>query len=406
MMRQTLSKLGRVAFAGAVSLCAVLAIAGSARADVVSDQSGAILIFPKLVFDSTADLTDAPTDTVVQITNTSNSRIAAHCVLVDTTSRCDGTGDACTPETAVGRCGAADRCIAGWVPRDFRMTLTKRQPITWRISEGLPQFPCEVGGCPNGQSNESSSIPLVSDDPFYGEMKCVQVDPDTFEPSGGLNPANGGRGDLAGHATVLTVGVNASNDPDARKHNAIALQATATNNNDETLQIGGTGAEYSACPHTLLLNHEFDDATVVYGGGETAQVTTNLTVIPCTQDLGSDSGGSVSTLQFLIFNEFEQRFSASSKVDCWRDVQLSDLNSRPGSSDNAFSVFNVGVQGTIAGQTRIRPVAGPDSANAVLAIAEQTWDSGLGRRTSAANVHFTGVATGGDVITIPTGNVP
>ena len=398
-MRQSLGKLGRAALF-AVTAMGVFA-ASAARADIVSDQSAAILIYPKIVVDTNGVFTDGrPTNTVLQLTNTSNSVVAARCVFVDTTSRCDGDGIACTAETAAARCGSTDRCIQRWVPRDFRMTLTKRQPIAWDVSAGMLQFPCESGGCPFGQSNTSadgfpSAIPPVADDPFFGELKCVQVDPETFEPAGGLNPANGGRGDLAGLATIVEISDGA---PDARKYNAIGIQATGTNDNNDTLQIGGDNAEYNACPASLILNHVFDDAQVT-SNGTTSTVTTDLTVIPCSEDLGSEGGGNSAVLQFLIFNEFEQRFSASERVDCWAEIQLSDIDSRPGPFGDAQSVFNVGVQGTITGQTRIRPVAGPNSANAVLAVAEEFWSGPGGRqRTDAANVHFIGAATGGDQI--------
>lgn len=396
-MRQTLSKATRLTVLGAA---AFFGLCATASADVTSDQSGAILIFPKVVFDSAGVFTGGvPTDTLVQITNTSNSQVSARCMLIDTTSRCNGNGIACTPDTAVQRCGSLDRCEPNWIPHDFRMTLTKRQPITWRVSEGMNPFPCAIQGCPNGQDNGMSSIPLAGDDPFFGEIQCVEVDSDDFQPSGGLNPANGGRGDLAGHATIVAVNnLTQDADVDARKYNGIAIQATALNDGDDTLLIGGPNEEYSGCPHSLVLNHAFDDADVSFGGSSnpsTASVQTDITVVPCSQNFNSTDVTAEVVLQFLVFNEFEQRFSGSSRVDCWRDVQLSDLTTRPGDADDAFSIFNVGVQGTIVGQTRIRPVPGAQLANGVLAIAEQRFDNGS---TTASNIHFVGTALAGDVM--------
>ena len=62
----------------------------------------------------------------------------------------------------------------------------------------------------------------------------------------------------------------------------------------------------------------------------------------------------------LVYNEFEQRFSTSSRVECYQATRLSDIDTQPGPAGDQFSIFTVGVQGTITGQTRIRGVRGPD----------------------------------------------
>src|SRR5262249_48152568 len=151
---------------------------------------------------------------------------------------------------------------------------------------------------------------------------------------------------------------------DASKYNAIGIQATTNpNNGDDALCLGGSansafcpdGPEYNGCPNVLILNHFFDDATVdTHADESTGSVTTALTVVPCSEDFRVQSnnlGG--ATLQFLIFNEFEQRFSTSTSFTCWKETQLSDIGTHPGTSDNSFSIFNFAVQGTLSGQTRI-----------------------------------------------------
>ena len=124
---------------------------GAARADITSDQAAAILIFPKLVVDTSAKLGPA-TDSEIQITNTSNSVIAARCFLINTTSYCSNSPVddpiACTPEGVAnhisppnGGCDPSAACIQQWTENDFRLTLTKRQPVSWKVSEGLPDVP-------------------------------------------------------------------------------------------------------------------------------------------------------------------------------------------------------------------------------------------------------------------------
>jgi len=393
----------------------MLACPSVGRADVVADQSGAVLIFPKIIVD-TSGVFGRPTDTLLQITNTSNSLISGHCYIVDTTPRCIGIDPVHPDTTACTEAGEADgdaRCLPGSRCRpqwdyvaDFQFTLTKRQPIAWKASDGLLSFPCggpvvdpnNPGGCQFGSNVSSngspSSIPPISDDPFFGEIKCVQVNPeDLSKPAVGVNEGNGRGGDLSGHATIVSV-----NPTDARKYNAIALQSTGFNNENNILQIGGEGAEYNGCPHSLTLQHLFDGAEVEYDGGF-SEVFTDLTLVSCSQDYNTDST-TPATIQLLVFNEFEQRFSASIRFDCWTEVAISDLVNRPGSSDDPFSIWNVNVQGTLAGQTRIRPVASNGKANGVLGIAEEFWHRGGNgtAKSGAYQLNISGTNTLGDQI--------
>jgi hypothetical protein len=395
---------------GVAAAVITLGMLGVARADVASDQPATILIFPKLVVDTSAQLGPA-TDSEVQITNTSNSVIGARCFLINATSFCSNSPTnnpiACTPETEASsspRC-TGGTCVPQWTENDFRMTLTKRQPVSWKVSEGrLSDFPLSA----------SSSIPGAQSDPFIGELRCVEVDPTTFAPTVGFNPVNNNAGDLKGEATIIsTNGIEGSGAVDVRKYNGIGIQSTdAVNDGNDTLTIGGPDAEYSGCPNVIIVDHLFDDAEVTTGGtpGTTGAVRTDLTITPCGADLNQQIPNSV-TLQFLVFNEFEQRFSTSTRITCSKEVQLSNIDTRPTDTDNFASIFNVNVQGTFAGQTRIRPVADTANgvANTVLAVAEEFWDckSGpKGRCSDGANVHFQGSRDLGDTMILPSDNPP
>jgi len=418
VMSTMTGNMRRAILSGVVGAVVAFAATGVARAGVASDKPGAILIFPKIVVD-TSGVFGPPTDTELQITNTSNSVIGAKCFIVNATSFCSNAPDvACTAESesspSTRRCPTGGSCTARWVENDFQMILTKRQPITWKASDGRSVFPCDgiSGFCPGGQSNRApdgapSFIPPAQTDPFFGEIKCIQVSASDLQPSAGANPANNFAGDLKGEATI--VAAETDGDVDARKYNGVTLGANAAagTNHDTTLLLGpGSSGEYSACPSVLIMEHLFDGATVVtHDGNLSGTVNTDLTVIPCSEDFNlqeNNLGG--ATLQFLVFNEFEQRLSASTNFTCWREVQLSDIDTRPGAFGNAQSIFNVGVQGTLAGQTRIRPVA-TSSANGILGISEERWDCGSGPDgicTTASNLHFTGVNPDkGDTIVLP-----
>jgi hypothetical protein len=278
--------------------------------------------------------------------------------------------------------------------------------VTWKASEALKTFPCDEKACALG-NNGGSQWPGVQEDPFVGEIKCVEVCPPgnptcvQGQPIPGLDPVNNFTGDLKGEATIVSVGSAAS--VDARKYNAIGIQSLGpnSNNGDDTLMVGGPSAEYNGCPKQLVVNNLFDNAPVeTHGGGLTSSVITDLTFIPCSEDLATQSP-TAATLQFLVYNEFEQRFSTSLSFTCFKEVQLSDIDTRPGDFGNAQSIFNFAVQGTLTGQTKIRPVAGATTDNRVLAVSEEFWECDTGPNetcSAAANVNLIQGAGNGDQV--------
>ena len=427
--------LRRTMLLGAVGLLVLVGAGRAVRADIASDKPGAVLIFPKVVVDTSGALEPGvSTDTEIQLTNTSNSVVAAHCFIIDMTSRCSNNAErACTAAqhandpTGPGGCGTGGTCLAPCTPKvvenDFPLLLTKRQPISWRASQGLAGLPCGVRGQGPGctGSNGTSYVANSQTDPWVGEIKCVQVDPITGVPTTGLDPANNFGGDLKGEATIVRYSPvsGPATAVDARKYNGIGLQATAAfpaptdGNGNPVLSIGGPVAQYNGCPKVVVLDHMFDGAMVVTHNGVPFQgmVNTDLTVVPCSEDLATQTPKS-ATLQFLVYNEFEQRFSTSTSLSCFREVQLSDIDSRPGNvgGNDYFSIFNAAVQGTLSGQTRVRPVPSATSDRRVLAVTEEFWQTPgtcpASICTAAAN---TNMITGdglGDTLTIYPGVVP
>jgi len=85
-----------------------------------------------------------------------------------------------------------------------------------------PNLPAPLQGQP--AVNIDSKIPPAPEDPFLGELKCVQVDLASEEPSPGTESVNNFSGDLAGVATIIT---RNGGDVDARSYNAIGIQAIA-----------------------------------------------------------------------------------------------------------------------------------------------------------------------------------
>ena len=109
--------MGQVRWAGwaMVFAAAWVLSAGQAYADVASDKMAALLIYPKIEFDSSAGK-----DTVIRLTNTNPSQaILAHCFYLDANSHCHGgTNDRgiCTNEP--GACTGGGICRPGWNPLD------------------------------------------------------------------------------------------------------------------------------------------------------------------------------------------------------------------------------------------------------------------------------------------------
>jgi hypothetical protein len=336
---------------GCMLLGAMLLWAGAARADVSSTNPAAILIFPKLVVDEGVN-------TDIQLTNTSGDPVNVRCFYINANGHCANTGIVCDPngDPAHSPCGRSP-CLQGCQETDFRFRLTSKQPIVWSVADGLLDFPlANQPGAP-GQFNTDSSIPPAPEVPFVGELKCIEVD---------ANDVPLGKNDLKGEATITTDEPNI----DIRGYNGIGVQAIANKvNTDNTLCLGGGSqqcptAEYNSCPAVLLLDHFFD------GASEPAlsdTVSTDLTLVPCSEDLNLQLPVSTQ-VQFLVFNEFEQRFSTSRRLSCFWELALSDIDTRPGSNDDWASIFNVNVEGTLSGQTQIRGVG---AGHGLLGVAEE-----------------------------------
>jgi hypothetical protein len=339
--------------------------AGVSRAETTTERSSSILVFPKIIFASDAQ------DTLIQITNTSNSMVHAHCFYVNAAGVCDlRPSEACRTDDD---CGPTGPCIPQWQEVDFDIWLTKQQPTHW--AAGFGRFPnlldrqCsrEAGNfeC-DGAGIDPGRIPPVAD-PFYGELKCIEVD-----QSGA--PISGNH--LKGEATLITV------DGDASKYNAVGiLGEPLTNDGNTTLCLGGepsdlcpSGAEYSACPDAVIVNHfaERADNPLL---GPTSEVRSELTLVPCEQDFELQRPVSV-VVQFAVTNEFEQTFSGSTTVQCWGSFFLNDANP---------VIFDVFTLGSRVAQTFVRPSS--HSPSAVVGVLEEfhSLDTSLSR--VALNLH-------------------
>jgi hypothetical protein len=284
---------------------------------------------------------------------------------------------------------------------DFSMTLTPFQPIAWSVSNPPTFLPCDPLDPNAGCLDENSGRPDPVEDVFQGELKCVQVDGDTDAPVD--------QNDLKGEATIYGLRLDEPAVVDAATYNAIGIQAVSgANNGDNVLVLGGDGdplaREYAACPLILVLNHAFEFATSPFNSSN--QIITQLTLVPCTEDL-LENVPITTPAQMLIYNEFEQRFSTSRLVTCYENIWLSDIDTRPGASDNMYSIFSVGTQGTLTGQTRIRGVQSGSLGHGFLAVAQELHIAEAGEMdgfmtvgSAAYNVNYIGERSNADLVTL------
>jgi hypothetical protein len=329
---------------------------GGAQAQVTTERSASILVFPRVISDGTRD-------TIIQITNTSNSMVHAHCFYVN--------GAITNPDLPPDPVLNPPR----WNELDFDIWLTRQQPTHWVVSLGRLEDPSDpecgedfplavvkrglIDGedfflnC-NGAGLDPGFIP-PEEIPFTGELKCIEIDMSGHPVSGNhlkgeattviRNVCEIFEGDTFGECTVTGEECESNEDCDegdfdVAKYNAIGIPGNENNNGDGILCLGGepseqcpNGAEYDACPSVWIANHFAEDAPYPIGPDEdAAQVDTTWTVVPCTQNF-EDQTPETILVNVLVYNEFESVFSTNFPVTCWEEFELEDrenvFDSRP-----------------------------------------------------------------------------
>jgi hypothetical protein len=411
-MRQVRWASWMVGLAMALAVCGVRPVV----ADIRSDQAAAIVEWPSVIFLGAEDIGQPfLIDTVIQLSNTDQSEpVNAHCFYENANSHCTNTGEVCIfaqqcCNTETG-CGI---CQPGWNETDFHVRITPVQPLGWVASQGVAGFdtspvppktvgtfalsgvPPSVGHCapdvPQAAcSNLGSRIPPVPEEPFNGSLRCIAVDDDGV-------PVD--RNVLKGEATITFADETAEPETiSVAKHNAIGVQAIpGANNGDNVLVLGGPpdAAEYNGCPEVLILNHFFDGAVNPVINRDDATILTALTLVPCSQNFLRQFPGLTPApivVQYLVFNEFEQRFSASKSVFCKQLILLSNLDT----PQNSRSIFSAGIAGTLTGQTRINPLDG-----GMFGVATEIHEISDPPPLADFNLHYQGDRVDPDLIVLP-----
>ena len=343
-------------------------VAAGARADVTTESGASILVFPKILADSTFD-------TVIQITNTGNSMLHAHCFYVDASLRSVLSGFPCSVPSAT--------CLPVWQETDFLIWLTKQQPTHWLVSKGRNIDPTD-GFQEDGSGFDPGRVPPVND--FIGELKCIEVS-ESDEPITGNH--------LKGEATIEVISDNTGTLPDApgttfgdvSKYNAIGILGNPDVQPSNPLLLDDQ--VYNACPAKLIVNHfatgASDPVADEVSSIDSSSVATELTLVPCSEDFENQRPKSV-TIQFLIYNELEQRFSASTTVTCFLNVELTDIDS-PGAPNR--SAFSRSFLGTDVAHTEITPVVNLDgTTGGLIGVVERIVSVSDSTATVAARAAY------------------
>jgi hypothetical protein len=191
---------------------------------------------------------------------------------------------------------------------DFQVRLTPNQPLSWLASRGV--F--------NGQS----AVPPFSS---TGELKCI-VEPE--------EEAVSAHNAIQGRAAVFGL--------DGQTIGYSAFGVLRLTDGPLTGEINLDGETYTQCPDQ---QHFVFIATTDPNDPATES---ELVIAPCSEDL-ENVVFPPTVIQFQVFNEFEDQFSASISVTCFARRRLDDIS----------NVFTRSVLGTDTGHVIVRGVQSP-----------------------------------------------
>jgi hypothetical protein len=192
---------------------------------------------------------------------------------------------------------------------DFRVLLTPNQPLSWRASTGL-------------FTTSATAVPPFSG---TGELKCVVQ---TEREERDLHNAIQGRAAVFG-ADGQTIG-----------YSAVGFIRLVDGPLTDVIDLDGQ--TYTQCPD------EQHFAIVASASGDDPAAESEIVLAPCSEDF-ANLNPTTTTVQFLVYNEFEQVLSASTSVRCYLRRPLEDIS----------NAFTRDVLGTDTGHLVVRAVQSP-----------------------------------------------
>jgi hypothetical protein len=195
--------------------------------------------------------------------------------------------------------------------QDFMFRLTPNQPIWFRASDGAGT------GYYDDVTSPVTVPPFFDGAGVVGELKCWAVD------AIGQNQISFNH--LYGNAIVFEP-VHAA----AYEYNAWSFTARApfgqVIGTPGQLVLSGAGGGYDACPSYLVFNFFSKGSSINVDGATATFVNTDLTLVPCNQDLRQDRAPTYTKAKFDIWNENETKYTGAYQCfKCWFEGYLGDI---------------------------------------------------------------------------------
>ncbi len=288
-----------------------------------TNQQGSVLIFPKI------DVSYG-TDTLVSLSNGNDEAVQIECYWVDSTQ----------------------------APHDFNFTLTANQPIVFSAAKGLclskPESPIAVTIPPFNTTNS-----------YKGELKCWATDA-ALENQIAWNF-------LTGSAKVINYDYYT-----AYEYNAWAFQSIAPTTFPTLTDVGtgGTinldGVNFEACPQYFLGN--FFASGSEYGFFK----DTELTLIPCIEDLREERTPTYTKAIFDIWNENEVELTGDTQcIKCFFEGWLSYISS----DFTYYNLDSAAARFRTYGQTNAVCAGGPQINTPFVGLLVEALDFSYGADT-------------------------
>ena len=365
----------RLAPLGVVLAALVLcgARAGATVGDISGTSistSGSFVVFPKVIADGTRD-------TIIALTNTSNTPRFAHCTYLSGEGFCAQSKRLCNVVPRPNRTAPfgpspdcpipGEQCVPFWQELDFDVVLTRQQPTMWRVSTGRISDMLLGNGdgyeveCEDVQTENPFPPPafittqvcpgfgpgqiLPPVPPFRGQLLCYETDTLDGVPMGGNS--------LKGEAIIQSLGPGFGR-LQVSKYNSINFEADSDElNSDFVLRLNN--GEYNVCPQSNEMSHyaQFASDRIVqqidyeacefgrcFGGGATGAecavgvpcgngtgvcygcpVRTEITLVPCSADIELQTW-IPAPVDLKCVDELELETSVGLVVDCWTNIDF------------------------------------------------------------------------------------
>jgi len=301
----------------ALMLVGLCSVAPAAQNVANVSQKGSLLIFPKI--DTTPiDTSGFYRDTIIMIGNDYYTEQWIKCYWVNW-----------------------DQEI-----QDFMFRITPNQPIWFRASDG-------TGTGYYDRVNYPITVP-----PFFpgdykaGELKCWAVD------AVGANQVAFNH--LYGNAMIIDWVHAAAFEYNAWAFTARGVAQGSPVGTGGTLVLSGNAGDYDACPQYLAFNFFSIGSSINYPeeGGNATFVETDLTLVPCIQDLRQDRVPTCTKAKFDIWNENETKYTGAYRcIKCWFEGYLDQIDVQTPGKGFGGEKFTYKALHTTAGRFRAEGVA-------------------------------------------------